>query len=307
MNDENSKAKILIVDDAPMNIRMLGELLRGDYDILVANNGKKAIDIVQGSNPPDLILLDVIMPELDGYEVCKILKDNEITMEIPIIFITGKNSEDDEVKGLNYGAVDYITKPFNPTIVKARINTHLKIKRYQDLLKNFSFIDGLTGIANRRRFNDYINLTWNLSIREELDHSLIMMDIDQFKLYNDTYGHQMGDECLIMVSKKLLSTIRRKTDLIARYGGEEFACILPNTSKDEALIIAEKLRLAVKELKIEHKSSTVDNHITISLGVSTIKPIVGMDFKELIEKADKALYESKENGRDKVTLYNPTS
>ena len=229
MVELNEKQTILIVDDSPENITVLGALLRADYGIRVATNGDKALKIVDSDNPPDLILLDVMMPGMDGYEVCRTLKDNPLTRNIPIIFITAKCSEDDEVKGFERGAVDYVTKPFSPVIIKARVRTHLELKKYRDLLENTSYCDGLTAIANRRRFDEYYATMWSVSVRESLPLSLIMIDIDNFKRFNDGYGHQEGDACLIRIAQKLAASVRRKTDLVARYGGEEFVCVLPGT------------------------------------------------------------------------------
>ena len=303
MNENKSMQRILIVDDAPRNISLLGELLKDKYNIQVANNGEKAIRIAQEDTQLDLVLLDVMMPKMDGYEVCERLKKDERTRKIPIIFITGKDREQDEIKGFELGAVDYITKPFNPVIVRARVKTHLELKRYRDFLEDMSLIDGLTGIPNRRKFDEYYETTWNLAIREEHYHSILMLDIDLFKLYNDHYGHQAGDECIVKIAQALQGMVKRKTDLVARYGGEEFVCILPDTPKEDAFELAEMLRLGIEALNIEHATSTVSKCVTVSVGVSTIRPIDGMVDQGLIKAADDALYCSKEKGRNRVTHF----
>lgn len=303
MNENKSMQRILIVDDAPRNISLLGELLKDKYNIQVANNGEKAIRIAQEDTQLDLVLLDVMMPKMDGYEVCERLKKDERTRKIPIIFITGKDREQDEIKGFELGAVDYITKPFNPVIVRARVKTHLELKRYRDFLEDMSLIDGLTGIPNRRKFDEYYETTWNLAIREEHYHSILMLDIDLFKLYNDHYGHQAGDECIVKIAQALQGMVKRKTDLVARYGGEEFVCILPDTPKEDAFELAEMLRLGIEALNIEHATSTVSKCVTVSVGVSTIRPINGMVDQGLIKAADDALYCSKEKGRNRVTHF----
>ncbi len=292
---------ILIVDDAKTNIDILAELLKPDFKIRAATNGEKALEIAFSVNPPDLILLDVLMPGIDGYEVCKRLKASSQTKNIPVIFITGKVTEEDEIYGFNLGAVEYITKPFSPVIVKARVNTHAELKRHRDYLEGISYLDGLTGIPNRRKFNEYLSFACDFSHREQAPVSMIMMDIDHFKLFNDHYGHQEGDTCLIKIAQALLKTTVDKTDIIARYGGEEFACIMPNKTKEEAAALAEKLRLAVLDLNIPHKKSLVEPIVTISLGVATVIPSAASSCKDLLKAADEALYRSKESGRNKVS------
>ncbi|HAN21176.1 MAG TPA: diguanylate cyclase response regulator [Clostridiales bacterium] len=291
---------ILIVDDAKSNINVLAELLRSDYIIKAATSGEKALTIALSENPPDLILLDVVMPEMDGYEVCKRLKASSQTKNIPIIFITGKLGEEDEINGFNLGAMDYITKPFSPVVVKARVNTHLELKRHRDYLEGISYLDGLTGIPNRRKFNSYLGLSWNDAIQESMPVSMILIDIDNFKLFNDNYGHLEGDNCLTQIAQALSKTLVRKNDFVARYGGEEFVCVLPNTNLEGALLIAEKLRLSVVNLQIPHIYSYTENIVTVSLGVATVIPDANSSCSLLIKSADDALYKSKESGKNKV-------
>lgn len=301
MIDLSTKQTILLVDDAKENIRILAEVLREDYTIKVATNGEKALDIAMSENPPDLILLDIVMPRIDGYEVCKRLKASPQTKDIPVIFITGKVSEEDEILGFNLGAVDYIIKPFRPIVVKARVKTHSDLKRYRDYLEGISYRDGLTGIFNRRKFDEYLHTTWEFVQREKLPISLIMIDIDRFKLFNDNYGHQAGDKCLINVAQTLSNSVLRKTDLVARYGGEEFVCVLPSTVVENALDIAENLRKNIIELQIPHEFSMVENYLTISVGVASIIPDANSKCSDLIKAADDALYISKEGGRNRVS------
>jgi diguanylate cyclase (GGDEF)-like protein len=302
MNELSKQQNILIVDDAKENINVLAELLRSDFKIRAATNGEKALDIAFSDNPPDLILLDVMMPGIDGYEVCKRLKESAQTKNIPIIFVTGKVCEEDEIYGFNLGAIDYITKPFSSVIVKARVGMHAELKRYRDYLEDMSYLDGLTGICNRRKFDEYLESTWNMAIRVTMPVSIILMDIDLFKQFNDRYGHQKGDTCLIQIAQALSKIIVRKTDLIARYGGEEFVCILPNTDIDNALIIAEKLRLSIVSLQIPHAYSSVEKVVTISAGVAAKFPTKNSSFTTLVKSADEALYRSKETGRNKVGI-----
>jgi diguanylate cyclase (GGDEF)-like protein len=301
--DELSKQQtVLIVDDAKGNINVLSELLRADFKIRAAISGEKALDIAFSDNPPDLILLDVMMPEMDGYEVCKRLKSSSQTKNIPVIFITVKVSEEDEIYGFNLGAIDYITKPFSPVIVRARVNTHAELKRYRDYLEDISYLDALTGISNRRKFNEFLDLTWGFAIRESAPVSMILMDIDYFKRFNDNYGHHEGDACLVQIAQALSENIIRKTDFVARYGGEEFVCILPNTDIDNAVIIAEKIRLSIMALKIPHVYSSAGGAVTVSLGVASITPRIDSSCDMLIKAADEALYRAKNNGRNNVSI-----
>ncbi|MCK5312676.1 MAG: PleD family two-component system response regulator [Desulfobacteraceae bacterium] len=299
MVNYSTRSTILVVDDQPTNIRVLGEALKNDYQIKMAISGEKAIEIAASEDQPDLILLDIIMPGIDGYEVCKRLKNNHRTEKIPIIFITAKNQEEDETKGLDYGAVDYITKPFSLPIVKARVKTHLELKKHRDILEDLSTLDGLTGIPNRRKFDDYLNIEWKRAVRDSYPLSLIMIDIDYFKLFNDNYGHGTGDECLKKVANDLSMTARRPADFVARYGGEEFASVLPNTTIENAIEFAELLRLNIEKLNIPHDFSPTYNKVTISLGCASTTPTIKKSYDLLIRSADNALYKAKSDGRNK--------
>lgn len=298
----SQKPTVLIVDDAPENITILGELLRSDFTVKVATNGEKALAIAASDTDIDLILLDVVMPGLDGYEVCRRLKADPSSQSIPIMFITAKSSELDEVKGFELGAVDYITKPFSPIVVRARVRTHAELKQYRDFLKNTSYLDGLTAIANRRHFDEYLEAVWNLAVREAAALSLILMDIDYFKRYNDNYGHQAGDSCLVRIARQLAATLKRKVDLVARFGGEEFVFVLPNTDTVGAAKFAEELRSNVESLHIPHEFSSAAGYVTISLGAATIVPTPELQRDVLLRAADQALYESKKNGRNRATV-----
>lgn len=294
-----SKQKILIVDDMPVNIKILVEALRTDYDVYISKESKKAMQIAQEQGP-DLILLDIMMPDIDGYTLCRMLKNDSRTQSIPIIFVTAKSCLDDELKGLELGAVDYITKPFQLSLVRARVRTQLDLKRKYDLLENLALVDGLTEIANRRRFNDAIELEWRRNMRSATPLSVIMMDIDCFKEYNDHYGHLAGDDCLKRVARTLKTSLRRAGDLVARYGGEEFVALLPNTHTEGAAQLAESIRINVADLQIPHCSSSVAAHITISLGVATVVPHCDSSPSDLVKTADTKLYLAKEGGRNQV-------
>jgi diguanylate cyclase (GGDEF)-like protein len=295
----HNRPKLLIVDDQLTNIRVLHELFREDCDVFMATSGEQAITICQ-AQLPDLILLDVVMDDVDGHEVCRRLKAAPATQDIPIIFITAKQQDTDEVLGLELGAVDFISKPINPVVVKARVRTHLTLKLQYDLLRSIALVDGLTGVANRRKFDEDISADWRQCFREQKPLSLILADVDFFKRYNDRYGHQAGDDCLSSVAQALSKTVRRPYDLVARYGGEEFACILPKTDHSGAVEIAEKMQKHVRALGIEHSASDIDRVVTISLGVATMTPSGDLEFKVLIEAADKQLYNAKKTGRARV-------
>lgn len=295
-----SRQKILIVDDVPENLEIINGILEEDYEVFLATSGKQAIDIAVAENP-DLILLDVMMPDMNGYDVCRELKSHKQFRHIPIIFLTSMNNPESEAKGLELGAIDYIIKPFNPDIVEMRIKNHLELKRHRDILENLSSRDGLTGIANRRRFDEFFEQEWWRAKRKKTQLSLILMDIDHFKQYNDNYGHLAGDDCLKQIALTLDNQLKRPTDLIARYGGEEFVCILPDTDNKGALQIAKQFMKSISDLKIPHSYSNAADHVTISLGVATITPSnSSLSKEELIKVADKNLYEAKANGRNQV-------
>ena len=294
------KHRILIVDDASTNIEILNEVLGAEYDSLFAMDGATALRLAV-EQEPDLILLDVVMPGLDGHEVCMRLKAEPRTKGIPVIFISGLSDESDEAKGLEIGAIDYITKPFSPPIVRARVRNHLQLKRYQDMLERLSVLDGLTGIANRRRFDEALDHEWLRSRRQSTTLSLIIIDVDCFKAFNDNYGHAAGDECLKQVASVLADGVSRPGDLVARYGGEEFVVIMPETDAVGAIVIAEKLRRGVLSLALPHAFSAAGEVVSVSVGGATIVPARhGQGPEELLKLADARLYEAKHAGRNRV-------
>lgn len=298
-----SKQTILIVDDSRLNLMYISRILSDKYNVETASSGEEALKIVFSPNVPDLILLDVVMPEMDGYEVCRKIKSEDSTKNIPIIFLTGNKKEDDEIYGFSIGAVDYITKPFSTVVLNARVNTHMELIRYRNYLESISYLDGLTNIANRRRFAEYSELLWNIAKRDKKVVSLIMMDIDFFKTFNDIYGHQAGDICLYGVAQALSKIVLRKTDIIARYGGEEFVGMLQNTNAEDTFIVAEKIRKEIMKLSIPHGGSKVLDIVTISLGVASCIPDEYNSLEKLIKNADEALFYSKENGRNSTNVY----
>ena len=292
---------LLIVDDEPANIRILSRVLMDMCEIAAATNGAEALETAT-ANPPDIILLDIMLPGMDGHEVCRRLKADPATRNVPVIFLTGKEGEADELAGLRMGAVDYIIKPFSTAIVKARVKTQLELKRYRDLLENQALVDALTGIPNRRRLEEYLDVAWRQSLRTAEPLSALMFDVDHFKAYNDHYGHQAGDECLRAVARALEDARRRGTDLVARYGGEEFVAILPSARGDSLLEVAESYRAAVEALGIPHPRSAAGACVTVSVGAATILPEDGFEPAELVRRADIALYRAKETGRNRVVM-----
>lgn len=293
------KSTILIVDDEPVNIRVLVELLKDAYELRVATNGERALAIARSDEPPDLILLDVVMPGIDGFEVCRRLKADSRTARIPVIFITGNTGEQEEILGFRAGAVDYVTKPFNPIIVRARVNTHAELKRCRDILERQSYCDSLTGISNRRHYEETLPMMWDYTCRDRTPMACIMIDIDDFKKYNDLYGHQAGDDCITRVATALNALARRKIDLLVRYGGEEFCCLLPNTDLPGALQIAEAFRRAVLDLRIPHEGSRTGTVVSISQGIAVAAAASHNLAPDLLVKnADLALYEAKAAGRN---------
>lgn len=299
MNLEFERQRILIVDDTKLNNQIMKDILGNDYDILVSTSGEEALVLV-ASESIDLILLDVEMPGMDGYEVCRKLKQNPYTQNIPVIFVSAANDVQHETEGLEIGAIDYIIKPSNPAIIRARVKNHLELKRYRDILEQISLIDGLTGIANRRHFDQTLEKEWRRALRQGDILSLALIDIDFFKKYNDHYGHLAGDACLQKVASILKESLKRATDLGARYGGEEFVILLPSTAKDGALIVTERIRNNVEELRIAHEMSEVAKHVTVSIGVANMRPETDTVPSDLIRQADSALYQAKNAGRNRV-------
>jgi diguanylate cyclase (GGDEF)-like protein len=301
MSAESSpRPRLLIVDDQPLNIRLFHEIFHADHEVFFATSGEDALTFCQ-TNLPDLILLDVVMPGLNGYEVCRRLKLDERTREIPVIFVTAQSDAQEEEDGLAAGAVDFIAKSASANVMRARVGTLIALQRQSDLLRRLARVDGLTGLANRRHFDETLAAEWRRCTRSGKSLSLILIDLDHFKLFNDHYGHQAGDACLKQVSACLQAAFARSHDLVARYGGEEFVCVMPETSLQGAEDKALSLERAVRALRIPHeKSAVADGIVTISLGVAVAVPNIGDECAELILCADRSLYMAKNAGRGQV-------
>ena len=327
INDE--QINILIVDDKPENLFVLEALIETmECNIIMAESGNEALDLMRKVDFA-LVLLDVKMPGMNGFETAELMRGSERTKAIPIIFITATYMEKWSVfKGYEVGAVDYLLKPIDSIILRSKVRVFLDLFQQKKLLKiqaelleskvnellelqkvnfhleNLSSLDGLTGIPNRRNFDQFIEMSWKNAMREQQPLSVVMVDIDYFKVYNDNYGHLQGDDCLTLVAKTLVSSLKRPIDLVARYGGEEFIAVLPNTDKEGALFVAERMRKSIEKLAMKHDQSQVANCVTISLGVVEIIPQQSDSIVDLISSVDNALYIAKQEGRNKVHLGN---
>jgi diguanylate cyclase (GGDEF)-like protein len=321
---------ILIVDDAAEDRNLVKSLLGNDgyTEVLTVGSSRQAFRQLGLDDPAlapgiDVILLDVAMPEMSGVEACAVINGHERLRDIPIIMMAGPAETSALEQALAAGAIDYIAKPPTRLELLARVRACLRLKREIDRrkaleqesfevtrlldaayqrLQHISFLDGLTEIANRRRFDEFIDLEWRRALRSSTPMSLIMIDIDFFKAYNDTYGHQSGDDCLKRVANALNTALNRPGDLAARYGGEEFAVVLAGTHPAGAAAVAEALRSRVEGLDIPHAGSRVSDRVTISLGVASMVPVRESSPADLISKADRALYAAKRAGRNRVQV-----
>lgn len=287
------KPRILVVDDEVFNLQFLTDLLITDHHISTAKDGQKALRLA-ASLLPDLIILDVVMPDMDGYEVIRALKADKTTRHIPVIFLTSLDNAQDEERGLSLGALDYISKPFHPAIVMVRVNNILELVQHRKLLEKIALIDGLTGIPNRRAYDERLRDEWQRACRSGEPFSLAFVDIDFFKQFNDTYGHAAGDQALRKVAQTLNRILKRSSDFVARYGGEEFAFILPSISFQNAQAFAAQACREIHALALEHKASAAANAITISIGGATTVPARNHHLDAFARHVDTMLYQAKE-------------
>lgn len=293
--------KILAIDDSPVQVELLRKILREQYEVITCLTAREGLkEALSGEYA--LVLLDVVMPDMDGFEVLRELKEASQTKYTPVILITGLTDVQNEEKGLVLGAVDYITKPFYPLIVKARVNTHIKLFHYQELMRSQAMVDELTGVANRRSYEENSLMRWRDSVRLGLAFSVCMMDIDKFKVYNDTFGHPAGDRVLATVAKTVSQCLRRSTDFFARYGGEEFVAIIVGKNALNAKEYMEKVRREVENLHMPH-NPIVSQWVTLSMGGVTVTPKEGDSFDTYLKIADTMLYDAKRFGRNQVKWY----
>lgn len=297
--NSSKKFSILIVDDERSNLDVLMHILKPDYGVRVAKSGLSALKVAM-EHQPDLILLDILMPDMSGFDVLRALKESDRTRHIPAIFVTGLSRVEDEERGFHAGAVDYIVKPFNHAIVKARVETHLKIIKQMRMIERLGMIDALTDIANRRSFDNQLSIEWRRSVREGACISLLILDVDHFKKYNDTHGHPQGDRLLQLLARIMAGSLKRSTDLAARLGGEEFAVILPATPLEGARMLAESIRKNIEESNLICGHCGEGTGVTVSIGVASMVPTMENKSEELMAKADAKLYEAKLSGRNRV-------
>ena len=288
--------RLLLVDDQPANIHALHQVFVGcGWQMLMATQGEQAVALCR-ERQPDLVLLDLFLADVDGFAVCAQLKADPATRDIPVIFVTAYEDAQSEMRALEAGAVDFIVKPFNPGVVRARVRVHLSQKLRADQWRHQALVDGLTGVYNRRHFDERFHQEWRRAQREGSTLTLLLADVDHFKSFNDRHGHQAGDECLRRVARQLHAGLRRPADLIARSGGEEFACILPRTGAEGALHLARGLEQGVRALAIAHPDAP-RGVVTVSLGLAAASPKPGDDGAELFKHADAQLYRAKQEGR----------
>tara|TARA_R110000868_G_scaffold315780_4_gene576679 strand:- start:823 stop:1845 length:1023 start_codon:yes stop_codon:yes gene_type:complete len=303
-NSDLLQQTLMIVDDYQGNLHAMDALFKFEYNVVLQNNAKDAIEYATQEDV-DLILLDVDMPEMNGYEACAQLKSNMITAHIPIIFVTAADSQDEEEKGLLLGAVDYVMKPLNLSILRKRVRNQMESIHYRKKLEILSCVDGLTGASNRRQLDTMLLQHYSSTIRFGNNLALLMIDIDNFKLYNDTYGHIKGDQCLQQVAEAIMAVRRRETDIVGRYGGEEFAVILPDTDLEGGLVVANKVLNRIRELNIEHSGSSTNKIVTVSIGLAVFEGKQcnhqEISLEGFVHQADKQLYAAKHNGKNRVS------
>ncbi len=311
--ENNISPLIMIVDDNPQNLHLLGGMLgnSSEFDLSFATSGDEALKIILDQTP-DLILLDVNMPGKNGFETCSCLRQNDATRDVPVIFLTAQGETEYVVKGFKCGGNDYVVKPFEPQELLARVHLQLELLnsrrelkrlnsellRVNEELRSLSNTDGLLKIANRRYFDEMLFKEWHRAMRGNHFLSLLILDVDYFKHYNDHYGHLQGDDCLKKVAEIISSNLHRATDLVARYGGEEFAVILSETTPEGALLLAEIIRKAILQSDIPHEGSEIGSCLTISIGAAGLVPTIDMVPDCLMDSADKALYLAKTDGRN---------
>jgi diguanylate cyclase (GGDEF)-like protein len=305
--------KVLLAEDSRANQLLISTYIQEfGHEVIAVNDGKEAVDAFRNERP-DLVLMDVTMPVMDGYQATSEIRkfSAEIDDWVPIIFLSALTQPDDIAKGIEFGGDDYLTKPIDPVILNAKLvamsrisKMRNKLEQVNQQLKILTVEDPLTGIANRRHFNTVFEKEFKRALRNKTPISVIMCDIDHFKLFNDNYGHQQGDSCIQRVAKSLAKIAKRPGDLVARYGGEEFVVLLPETDLEGAAFVANLLLKRVSNEHIEHKHSLVADHVTMSVGVFSVTPDradnIETAMENLLKVADKNLYLAKERGRNQV-------
>jgi diguanylate cyclase (GGDEF)-like protein len=314
------EGNILIVDDDPSSVQLMGTILAGVGNLRFATSGRDALALAR-DRKPDLILLDAEMPDMSGFGMFDVLRSDPELADVPVIFVTSHSEAGFEVSALEAGAADFISKPVSAARVLARVRAHLRLKHMADALRLTATTDSLTGLANRRQFDETLEREWRRAGSAGHSVSLLLVDVDHFKLYNDLYGHPKGDACLQKVAKALLASSLRPADLVARCGGEEFMVLLPQTDRHGAEHMAQRILSAIGELQIPHKTSPTEQCVTVSIGISCYdessvdwggqlaasqyradRPPRHVAATDLVLAADQALYVAKRGGRDRAEL-----
>lgn len=296
--------KILVIDDSAVQAEFVKTILQDDYDVTVCQTAEKGLRCAR-TGVYSLILLDVIMPGMSGFTLLKELQETALTRHFPVILITSLDDTENEERGLILGAVDYITKPFNPVIVKARVNTHIRLFNYQMRYREQAMLDELTGVANRRSYENNSLMKWQEAIRFEVSFSVCMIDVDKFKVYNDTFGHPAGDKVLAAVAGTFSSYLKRATDFFARYGGEEFVAFLVGDTAEKSFAHLKRIRQEVENLHIPQNPETAP-WVTVSIGGVTVIPQMDSTYASYLKIADTMLYDAKKMGRNRVVWANDT-
>lgn len=297
------KVRILVVDDQAANIVQVRHILGAGLETFAATSGAQALAMCMAA-PPDLVILDVSMPGIDGLETCRRLRADVRTQAVPVIFVTAATSPEDEDACWRAGGSDFVLKPINPTTLQNRVRVQLTLKTQADQLRRLAYLDGLTGLPNRRSFDERFGIECRRAFRNKTPLSILLMDVDYFKLYNDHYGHVAGDACLREIGRCLDETILRPGDLVARYGGEEFVGLLSETGHAGALRVAQAILDRVSQAKLSHAASPIGSTVTVSIGVATKNVHQHEPAHEtchwLLEEADRQLYRAKQAGRARV-------
>ncbi|WP_440905867.1 diguanylate cyclase domain-containing protein [Catenovulum sp. SX2] len=298
-----SECTVLIIDDDTVMLQTMARALKDDYKVKIATDGLAGLNIIEADANIDLIILDIIMPGLKGFDVCKRIKSNPNLHKIPIIFVTALSDLPDKTQAFNLGAVDFVTKPIELPVLKARVRTHVMLKRQFDHMEQMATTDPLTQIANRRKYDDMLALEWKRAIRNQTSIALLILDIDNFKNFNDHYGHGAGDDCLTIFARLLKRCANRPTDLAARLGGEEFAVILADSDKNGATTVADRILEQLHTLHMEHKHSDCATFVTCSIGIAVMAPDFETQANLIYDQADEALYKAKHSGKNRYVAY----
>lgn len=294
----DDKPLVLIVDDEKVNLKLLSDLMQNEARIMLAKNGKQALEKAQ-KNIPDLILLDVVMPDMDGFDVLKELKARTATKMIPVIFVTGLSDVQFEEKGIALGASDYILKPFHDAVIKARVKLHLQLVRQRKMLEKVALLDPLTELPNRRKFEEMLNIEWRLALRTGAWLSIGLLNLDAFKRVNEQFGYAKGDDYLMCIAGSMVQQLKRAKDFIGRYSGQEFVFLLPATDEVGANNVIQRCQSALDSLRLSTHADT-DAHLTACIGGLSIEPNMQDDLSDITSRVDQLLYQARQKGPGSV-------